>query len=66
MRVANISLLLQHPYFIQQTGNENTQIYQAEVVIVPLTPNSRNLLTRNCITAGGQINNQVIGNFLPY
>ena len=30
--VINMKLLLQYPYIIQQTGDENTQTYQVEVV----------------------------------
>ena len=28
------NLSLQYPYIIQQTGNENTQTYQVEIVVL--------------------------------
>ena len=50
----NILLLhiLLYPYIIKQTGDEDTQIYQVEfVILIYVAPNSHNLFTRKCVAA---------------
>ena len=53
-----ISILLLHilyPYIIKQTGDEDTQTYQVEfVILIYIAPNSHNLFTRKCVAVRGE------------
>ena len=53
LKYLTYNLSLPYPYIIQQTGYENTQTYQVEVLSYP-TPNSCNKFTGKCVAVGGE------------